>query len=60
MPGPEFARRINSILAAADRPSISDGRPSRSAPAPNIAQDTRAADREDMQTIPEQMGTAKR
>ncbi len=33
LPGHEFARRIDYFLAAADRPSIWDRRPRRSAPA---------------------------
>lgn len=59
LPGEEFARRINHLLAAADRPSVWDTRPkraSRSAPGPY----PRGSDREHRQTIPEQMGTAKR
>lgn len=60
LPGHEFARRINSLLAAADRPSIWASRPSRPAPGPYTSPDTRAVDREHRQTTPEQMGTAKR
>ncbi|MFE5894788.1 hypothetical protein ACFQ6E_38445 [Streptomyces sp. NPDC056462] len=63
LPGHEFAIRINSLLAAADRPSIWDSRPSRasrSAPGAYTSPDTNAVDREHRQTIPEQMGTAKR
>lgn len=58
LPGHEFARRINSLLAAADHPSIWGRRPSR--PGPYASPDTRAVDRERRHTTPEQMGTAKR
>lgn len=57
LPGGEFARRINNMLAAADRPHLWTSRPS---PRPRVSPDTGSADRERMQTIPEQMGTAKR
>ncbi|MEU9575554.1 hypothetical protein AB0D62_38155 [Streptomyces massasporeus] len=56
LPGLEFARLINRLLTAADRPSTWDTRPTRS----KTSAYTRAADREHRQTIPEQMGTAKR
>ncbi|MFJ4536613.1 hypothetical protein ACIP39_11670 [Streptomyces tibetensis] len=61
LPGREFARRINSLLTAADRPSIWDSRPARhTPPGAYTSPDTRGVDRERRQTIPEQMGTAKR
>lgn len=55
--GHEFARRVSSLLAAADRPSIWDSRPR---PGPYTGQDARAVDLEHRQTIPEQTGSAKR
>lgn len=54
----EFARRINSILAAADRPCIWDSHPSRSTPGSYTSPGTRGAERGHRQTIPEQMGPA--
>ncbi|KEG44402.1 hypothetical protein [Streptomyces griseorubens] len=60
LPGHGFARHINYLLAAADRPSIWDSRPSPSTSGPYTSPDTRGADREHRQTIPEQMDTAKR
>ncbi|MER7901105.1 hypothetical protein ABTX62_34835 [Streptomyces sp. NPDC096046] len=56
LPGHEFARRINRLRTAADRPSTWDTRPTRS----KTSAHTRTADREHRQTIPEQMGTVKR
>ncbi|MGK5693286.1 hypothetical protein ACSNOJ_10345 [Streptomyces sp. URMC 128] len=60
LPGREFARRINSLLTAADRPSVWDSRPTRHASGPYTSPDTRVVDHDHRQTIPEQMGTAKR
>ncbi|MEU5396069.1 hypothetical protein [Streptomyces tibetensis] len=56
LPGHEFARRINSLLTAADHPSTWESRPTRSKPGPF----NRGAGHAHRQTIPEQMGTAKR
>ncbi|MEW2615008.1 hypothetical protein AB0937_33470 [Streptomyces sp. NPDC047880] len=56
LPGHEFARRINSLLTAADHPSTWESRPTRSKPGPF----NRGDDHAHRQTIPEQMGTAKR
>ncbi|MFF4053529.1 hypothetical protein ACFYZ5_43695 [Streptomyces chartreusis] len=60
LPGHEFARRINTLLGAADGPYIWDSRPRRSTASPYTSPDTRSVDREPKKTIPEQMGTAKR
>lgn len=60
LPGNEFARRINNALAAADRPHIWDSRPSDPVPGSCASPEATSVDREHMQTIPEQMGTAKR
>lgn len=48
------------LLTAADRPSVWDGHLSRAADSPYTSPDPRSLDREHRQTIPEQMGTAKR
>ncbi|MGA5515423.1 hypothetical protein ACPCK2_04030 [Streptomyces pseudogriseolus] len=45
LPGHEFARRINSLLAAADHLSIWGSRPNRPAPGPFTTPGTRAVDR---------------
>ncbi|MFF8234716.1 hypothetical protein [Streptomyces caelestis] len=56
LPGWEFAHLINSFLTPGERPSVWDSRP----PAPHAPGPYRGVDREHRQTIPEQMGTAKR
>ncbi|MFI7019951.1 hypothetical protein [Streptomyces sp. NPDC050164] len=56
LPGWEFAHLINSLLTPGERPSVWDSRP----PAPHTPGPYRGVDREHRQTIPEQMGTAKR
>ncbi|MGA5278731.1 hypothetical protein ACPCKL_34285 [Streptomyces cellulosae] len=58
LPGDEFARRINYLLAATDRPHTWQRRPKRSATGhrePTIAE---SVERAYLQTVPEQMGTA--
>lgn len=59
LPGDEFARRINSLLGAADRPHTWHRRPNHRAPDPREVPDTESVERGYLQTIPEQMGTAK-
>ncbi|MER6557431.1 hypothetical protein ABT300_06605 [Streptomyces sp. NPDC001027] len=60
LPGDGFARRITSLLAAADRPHTWHRRPSPSAPDPRACPDTESVERGYLQPIPEQMGTANR
>ncbi|MDX5571000.1 hypothetical protein PYK79_57540, partial [Streptomyces sp. ID05-04B] len=60
LPGIEFARRITSLLAAADHPHTGHRQPSHPAPGPRDCQDTDSVERGYLQPIPEQMGTAKR
>jgi hypothetical protein len=63
LPGDEFACRVNSLLGAADRPHTWERHP---APDPRDPSDTGASPEssgvgpEHMQTIPEQVGAAKR
>ncbi|GAP52377.1 uncharacterized protein SAZU_7252 [Streptomyces azureus] len=46
LPGCAFARRINSLLTAADRPSIWDSRPAGHAPGPCTSPDAGGVGRE--------------
>ncbi|MER6342572.1 hypothetical protein ABT258_37590 [Streptomyces tendae] len=60
LPGDEFARRINYLLAATDRPHTWQRQPKR--PATDHREHTVAepVERAYLQTVPEQLGTAKR
>lgn len=60
LPGNEFACRINRLLCSADRPHVWDSRPSHPAPEPHDSPGMKSVECEDIQAIPEQMGTAKR
>uniref|UniRef100_UPI003F49330E hypothetical protein n=1 Tax=Streptomyces chartreusis TaxID=1969 RepID=UPI003F49330E len=60
LPGHEFARRINSLLAAAERPYIWDSRSHRSTPGSYATPASSSVECEQRTTVPEQMGTANR
>ncbi|ALV48007.1 hypothetical protein ASR50_35210 [Streptomyces sp. 4F] len=57
LPGHEFARRINALLARTDRPHVWESRPS---PNPRPSPDAMSVSHERRQTVHQQMGTAKR
>ncbi|MER7966784.1 hypothetical protein [Streptomyces ardesiacus] len=57
LPGHEFARRINTLLARTDRPHVWESRPS---PNPQPSPDAMSVSHERRQTVHQQMGTAKR
>ncbi|MEV5100044.1 hypothetical protein ACFC5H_28620 [Streptomyces rochei] len=60
LPGDEFARRINYLLAATDRPHTWQVRPKRPTTGHHGPTITESVERAYLQTVPEQMGTAKR
>jgi hypothetical protein len=60
LPGNEFARRINGLLAATDRPHTWQRRPKNSAGDQREPTTIEPVERAYLQTVPEQMGTAKR
>ncbi|GHB71923.1 hypothetical protein GCM10010377_73030 [Streptomyces viridiviolaceus] len=60
LPGDEFARRINRLLAVTDRPHTWQRRPKHPAADNHEPTTTEPVERAYLQTVPEQMGTAKR
>nr|WP_239155654.1 hypothetical protein [Streptomyces sp. SID14446] len=60
LPGGEFARRINALLACVDRPHTWDRRPAVSASSPPRRSSSESVERAYVQKIPEQIGTARR
>ncbi|WP_333749125.1 hypothetical protein [Streptomyces sp. IBSBF 2394] len=60
LPGDEFARRINYLLAATDRPHTRHRQPKRAATDHRDHTAAEPVERAYLQTVPEQLGTAKR
>jgi hypothetical protein len=60
LPSNEFARRISRLLAATDRPHTWQRRPNNPAGDQREPTTIEPVERAYLQTVPEQMGTAKR
>ncbi|MFE5084509.1 hypothetical protein [Streptomyces mirabilis] len=60
LPGHEFARRINALLAAVDRPHTWHRTPNDPIPHPRGSSSSESVERAYLQKFPEQLGTARR